>query len=67
MSRPLGSPGGESRFFKLLLGVLLLPVLLVAGVVGWLAWTLTPLQNFYLNVYAASSFSESQPKATTKI
>ncbi len=67
MSRPLGFPRGGGRILKLLLGALLLPILFVVGVGGWLAWSLTPLQNFYLNAYTASSFSKSQPRATTQI
>ncbi len=67
MSRPLRFPRGGGRILKLLLGALLLPILFVVGVGGWLAWSLTPLQNFYLNAYTASSITESQPRATTQI
>ncbi len=67
MSRPLGFPHGGRSLARLVLGAVLVPLLLVAGVGGWLAWRLTPLQNFYCNAYAASSMSVSQPHAVTTI
>ncbi len=67
MSRPLGFPRGGLTLVRLVLGAVLVPLLLIAGVGGWLAWRLTPLQNFYCNAYAASSMGASQPHAVTNI
>ncbi len=67
MSRPLGFPRGGLTLVRLVMGAVLVPLLLVAGVGGWLAWRLTPLQNFYCNAYAASSMGQSQPHAVTTI
>jgi hypothetical protein len=67
VSRPLGFPRGSRVLVRLVLGAVLVPLLLVDGVGGWLAWRLTPLQNFYLNAYAASSMGQAQPHAATNI
>ena len=47
--------------------VIFVPLLLALAAGGWLAWTLTPLQNFYLGTYAASSLGERNPQSKTTI
>jgi hypothetical protein len=60
-------PSRFGRLFRLVLGVIFGPLLLAFLVGGWLAWTLPPLQNFYLGTYAASSFGERNPQSKTSI
>jgi len=58
-------PSRGGRVVLLLFGITLGPFLLVVPASAWLAWTLTPLQKFYLSSYAASSLGATQPHNTT--
>ena len=60
-------PSRFGRLFRLALGITLVPLLLAAATAGWLAWRLTPLQNFYLGTYTASSLGKENPQSTTTI
>jgi len=60
-------PSRGGRVLLLLFGITLGPFLLVLPASVWLAWTLTPLQKFYLGTYVASSIESSQPRNVTSI
>ncbi len=60
-------PSRGGRVLLLLFGITLGPFLLVLPASVWLAWTLTPLQKFYLGTYTASSLESSQPRNVTSI
>jgi len=51
----------------LLFGITLGPFLLVLPAAGWLVWTLTPLQKFYLGSYVASFLGTTQPHNATEL
>ncbi len=67
MSRPMEFPSRSGRLFPILFAVLFGPFFLAAGAGGWLALTLSPLQNFYLGTYAASSVGQGIPDNETTI
>ncbi len=67
MSRPMRFPSRGKRVLLLLFGIALGPLLLALPASGWLVWTLTPLQMFYLGTYAASSLGSGQPGNVTSI
>ena len=67
MSRPLKFPSRARWFLGFLLAIFVGPIGLVVGVSLWLSMTLSPLQNFYLNVYAGSSLGMHQPRSETTI
>ncbi len=60
-------PSRGGRVLLLLFGITLGPFLLVLPASAWLAWTLTPLQKFYLGTYTASSIGATQPRNMTSI
>jgi hypothetical protein len=60
-------PSRSGRLFPILLAALFGPFLLALAAGGWLALTLSPLQNFYLGTYAASSVGEGIPDSQTAI
>jgi len=60
-------PSRGGRVLLLLLGITLGPFLLVLPASAWLAWTLTPLQKFYLGSYTASTIGTGQPRNVTSI
>ncbi len=60
-------PSRGGRILLLLFGITLGPLLLVLPASAWLAWTLTPLEKFYLGNYAASSLGATQPRNVTSI
>jgi len=60
-------PSRGGRVLLLLFGITLGPFLLVLAASVWLAWTLTPLQKFYLGTYTASSAGATQPRNMTSI
>jgi len=60
-------PSRGGRLLLLLFGITLGPFLLVVPASVWLAWTLTPLQKYYLGTYVASSFGATQPHNTTEL
>jgi len=67
MSRPMRFPSRGGRVLLLLFGITLGPFLLLLPASVWLAWTLTPLQKFYLGTYTASSIGATQPRNMTSI
>jgi hypothetical protein len=67
VSRPMEFPSRSGRLFPILFAVLFGPFFLAAGAGGWLALTLSPLQNFYLGTYAASSVGQGIPNSETTI
>ena len=60
-------PSRGWRVLLLLFGITLGPFLLVLPASVWLAWTLTPLQKFYLGTYTASSIGATRPRNMTSI
>jgi len=60
-------PSRGGRVLLLLFGITLGPFLLVLPASGWLYWTLTPLQKFYLGTYTASSIGATQPRNMTSL
>ncbi len=60
-------PSRGGRVLLLLFGITLGPFLLILPASVWLAWTLTPLQKFYLGTYTASSVEATQPRHMTSI
>jgi len=67
VSRPMRFPSRGGRVLLLLFGITLGPFLLVFPASVWLAWTLTPLQKFYLGTYTTSSIGATQPRNMTSI
>jgi len=65
VSRPMRFPSRGRRVLLLLFGIALGPFLLALPATGWLVWTLSPLQKFYLGTYAASSLGSGQPRSVT--
>ena len=60
-------PSQAGRVFRLLVGIILVPILLTFVAGGLLTWTLRPLQKVYLPAYSASSFGAGLPYNQTTI